>query len=812
MGSRPSKQGKIEESDMDGYPPTVTPADNGNQNNNGGEHKTPEASGQEHTTEMDDMSMARATVEEPKTTGKVTKGGQENLKSILIRDFDMKNMSKLERKLNKNHGSDIEMIKQVDCKSVVVEFKSRQVAEDVLKDPPYVEEKVLKLSLLDITTYTKDAKITKDQGTEVQAVPASSVGKGKGRLNPDLRHKTSQRPDVQEEENEKQSKPKQGHHERGWQHTGASSTMVEAVVHTDTGEDEAENKSNAQIPDATDKSVNVRGVDTTVQVASKTVSETYIELDAVKVEFIQKVHGNEFDDICSSNNVAIVTETGPLSSTCKVIFRENLPGKGDVEGACDQFLDMYRSISDKLSKNNILNVLTELPECTIQRLKDALSHAESNQRVLVKNCLGDDFKIVFYGSEPDVDVAIATFISRSRKQHTTRQDSDEIADSTQFEITFSDIKVSVYKGDITQQKADVVVNAANSELKHFGGVALAISKAGGKSIQEESRDYVMRHGALRIGQAMHTSAGNMPCQHVIHTVGPMWDSYKDKETVKAQLHEALTNVLEYASNELQAKSISIPAISAGIYGVPVDVCAEQLMQGTLNFVRSPPVHNTLRHIIFVNIEDNVNRAFVRVFRGGLSSHLAEVRSPDANRDNECPICLGQIVRPRRLYCCGNEFCADCIEQAFKSKPVCPSCRHQHGALKGTQPKGGRMTYRVIPESLPGYPERGCIEIDYYIPSGVQEDCHPNPRRPYEGTKRFAYLPNNREGKQVLQLLKMAFDNRLVFTVGTSATTGQGNVVTWNDIHHKTSITGSYGYPDPDYLRRVREELAAKGIR
>jgi len=67
---------------------------------------------------------------------------------------------------------------------------------------------------------------------------------------------------------------------------------------------------------------------------------------------------------------------------------------------------------------------------------------------------------------------------------------------------------------------------------------------------------------------------------------------------------------------------------------------------------------------------------------------------------------------------------------------------------------------------------------------------------------------------VLQLLRRAFEARLVFTVGTSVRTGRHNQVTWNDIHHKTNMYGGpqeFGYPDPGYLRRVKKELAAKGI-
>ncbi|ROL51443.1 putative E3 ubiquitin-protein ligase DTX3 [Anabarilius grahami] len=142
------------------------------------------------------------------------------------------------------------------------------------------------------------------------------------------------------------------------------------------------------------------------------------------------------------------------------------------------------------------------------------------------------------------------------------------------------------------------------------------------------------------------------------------------------------------------------------------------------------------------------------------------------------------------------------------------CGEIYGNLTGTQPKGGTMTVSRDRSSLPGYEKYGTIVISYYIPSGYQGNEHPNPGMTYQGASRIAYLPDSTEGNNVLKLLQRAFEQRLTFTIGCSSTTGKNNVVTWNDIHHKTSRDGGpthYGYPDPDYLKRVQDELKAKGI-
>lgn len=125
-----------------------------------------------------------------------------------------------------------------------------------------------------------------------------------------------------------------------------------------------------------------------------------------------------------------------------------------------------------------------------------------------------------------------------------------------------------------------------------------------------------------------------------------------------------------------------------------------------------------------------------------------------------------------------------------------------------------MTFSTLRHPLPGYGNCGTIVIQYSMTGGIQTKEHPNPGKPYPGTHRTAYLPDNEEGRKVLDLLREAFQKRLIFTIGYSRATGASDVITWNDIHHKTSPFGgpeNFGYPDPNYLKRVKEELKAKGI-
>ncbi|CAE1281248.1 yggS [Acanthosepion pharaonis] len=200
-----------------------------------------------------------------------------------------------------------------------------------------------------------------------------------------------------------------------------------------------------------------------------------------------------------------------------------------------------------------------------------------------------------------------------------------------------------------------------------------------------------------------------------------------------------------------------------------------------------------------------------------SGAMAEVRPMDvemSDTNDSCPICLCDFTDKKTLDKCGHSFCSACIDHSFSAVgPYCPVCQTVYGKIIGQQPPG-TMSTKKEKRSLPGFLECNLYKVEYEIPSGIQEKCHPNPGKRFYGAKRTAYLPSNKEGETVLKMLQKAFEQKLIFTVGDSRTTNMTDVVTWNDIHHKTNILGGpsrYGYPDPDYLNRVSLELETKGI-
>ncbi|MEV4119208.1 O-acetyl-ADP-ribose deacetylase [Micromonospora sp. NPDC049645] len=135
--------------------------------------------------------------------------------------------------------------------------------------------------------------------------------------------------------------------------------------------------------------------------------------------------------------------------------------------------------------------------------------------------------------------------------------------------------IALVEGDITAQQVDAIVNAANSSLLGGGGVDGAIHRRGGPAILEECRALrASRYpDGLPTGQAVATTAGELPARWVIHTVGPVWSDSADRS---ALLRDCYTNSLAVA-DELGATTVAFPLISAGIYGWPLDDAVRQAL-------------------------------------------------------------------------------------------------------------------------------------------------------------------------------------------------------------------------------------------
>ncbi|XP_030579267.1 protein mono-ADP-ribosyltransferase PARP14-like [Archocentrus centrarchus] len=204
------------------------------------------------------------------------------------------------------------------------------------------------------------------------------------------------------------------------------------------------------------------------------------------------------------------------------------------------------------------------------------------------------------------------------------EDEDEEVENYEEETTFCYCKVqtisgaliSVSKEDICSLTVDAVVNAANEDLAHIGGLALALLNAAGPQLQKESNDYVAKNGRLRPGDAIITDAYNLPCKHVVHAVGPR---FSDKKTDVPRLKTAVKESLRQAEMA-NCSSIALPAISSGIFGFPLDLCAETIAQAVREYCDSP---QGLRSLTEINLVDN-NDKTVRAMATAVNKEFSDL--------------------------------------------------------------------------------------------------------------------------------------------------------------------------------------------
>uniref|UniRef100_H2MSK5 Poly [ADP-ribose] polymerase n=1 Tax=Oryzias latipes TaxID=8090 RepID=H2MSK5_ORYLA len=199
--------------------------------------------------------------------------------------------------------------------------------------------------------------------------------------------------------------------------------------------------------------------------------------------------------------------------------------------------------------------------------------------------------------------------------------------------TNSGLQLSVSRGDICSFSVDAVVNAANEDLQHFGGLALALLKAAGPQLQKLSDDYVAKNGKVRPGDAVATDACNLSCKYVIHAVGPRFSDYDKKNSV-SRLKSAVKESLREAER-VNCSSIALPAISSGVFGFPVQLCADTIAQAVREFCDSPQDPRTLTEIHLVdNKEDTIKVMATAVSKE--FSDLGPVMTIPQQRINKAP--------------------------------------------------------------------------------------------------------------------------------------------------------------------------------
>ena len=156
---------------------------------------------------------------------------------------------------------------------------------------------------------------------------------------------------------------------------------------------------------------------------------------------------------------------------------------------------------------------------------------------------------------------------------------------------YKDCQISIVLDDITKIKVDSIVNAANNTLLGGGGVDGAIHRAGGKRILEQCK----KVGGCPTGEARITTAGNLPSNYIIHTVGPKYIDGKtgEEKLLYSAYYNSLTLAKEYGIN-----SIAFPSISTGVYGYPIDKAAVVAVKSCMDFIDNESVTISIQFVLF----------------------------------------------------------------------------------------------------------------------------------------------------------------------------------------------------------------------
>jgi O-acetyl-ADP-ribose deacetylase (regulator of RNase III) len=168
-------------------------------------------------------------------------------------------------------------------------------------------------------------------------------------------------------------------------------------------------------------------------------------------------------------------------------------------------------------------------------------------------------------------------------------------------------RIVLVEGDITEQRVDAIVNAANATLLGGGGVDGAIHRRGGPSIIEACRRIRATEwpDGLPTGRAVATTGGDLPARWVIHTVGPVYAREEDPATLLSSCHTESLRV----ADELEAALVAFPAISTGVYGYPIDEAALVAVHA----VRT--ADTSVREVRFVLFDATTHAAFERALTG-----------------------------------------------------------------------------------------------------------------------------------------------------------------------------------------------------
>lgn len=231
------------------------------------------------------------------------------------------------------------------------------------------------------------------------------------------------------------------------------------------------------------------------------------------------------------------------------------------------------------------------------------------------------------------------------------QNKKPTAPQKRFSYTLNNgIEVSVWKADLTTLRGDAVVNAANKNLQHYGGLALALAEAGGYQIQSDSNEYIRKHKELETGKAIIANAWALPCKKIIHAVGPQVPKYNPSlSKAEPLLKMTIRSILDIVKDN-RLDTVAIPAISSGLFNYPLNKCAQTIVSSVKQYYDQNAWGHRPKEIQFVNIDEPTVMAMEQACQQILCSQMsmsysqaAGSRSTGASKSSTPSVRLGNVT-------------------------------------------------------------------------------------------------------------------------------------------------------------------------
>lgn len=355
------------------------------------------------------------------------------------------------------------------------------------------------------------------------------------------------------------------------------------------------------------------------------------------MKLVKRVLNNKLEEIEEKSCVKITCDKNMSQvfiRPSKITAKQN-----HFQEGCDAFIDLYQKFIPNVGREEV-NPPKDTDTAFIQ---EAVATAEAENPMIIEKTEG---LLVVYAEKKSMKRLVRSLkeqlgltsdqegkkakpiqgnkrVGARSENKIPQQGQHSVTQHLKHELS-NEVKLSLYQGDITDERVDAIVNAANEWLRHGGGVAAAIVSKGGRQIQDESTWIVQQHGPLNVGRATYTCAGNLACRYVIHTVGPEWKKH-GKENCKHFLHRACLESLHIAAVDLELSSIALTAISSGIFGMPKEICAQIMLSAVEAFSSSEEAEfSTLRDVRIVIIDEPTLSVFQEEF---VKRYLSKEPSP-----------------------------------------------------------------------------------------------------------------------------------------------------------------------------------------